>query len=104
MAHMGGTDFHKFAGIKLLQTAMPGVFNNLLFDISTTVYMYADSPYKSQLEWIIRTVGVDRVLFGTDQPTVSLSDALNAFYKLDFDDTERERILYKNAIELLDLK
>jgi len=103
MAHMGGTDFHKFAGIKLLQTSMPGVFNNLWFDISVTVYMYADSPYKSQLEWIIRTIGVDRVLFGSDQPAVSLSNALNAFHKLDFDETERERILYKNAIELLGL-
>jgi predicted TIM-barrel fold metal-dependent hydrolase len=55
------------------------------------------------LEWFIRSVGVDRVLFGSDDSVVSLSEALNAFYKLDFDDTERERILYKNAIELLDL-
>jgi len=46
---------------------------------------------------------VDRVLFGSDQPSVSLSDALNAFDKLDFNDSEREKILYKNAIELLEL-
>jgi len=104
IAHMGGSDFHKLVGFNLLKKSMPDVFKNLFFDISTTVYMYADSPYQSQFEWIIKTVGVDRVLFGSDQPAVSLSDALKAFNKLDFNDSEREKILYKNAIELLDLK
>ena len=104
IAHMGGTDFHKLAGFNLIKTSNSDWFRNLWFDISTTVYLYADSPYKSQLEWIIRTVGVDRVLFGSDQPTVSLSNALKAFDKLDFNGSERERILYKNAIALLDLK
>ena len=104
IAHMGVSEFHKLAGFNLFKKSVPDAFKNLWFDISTTVYLYAESPYKSQLEWIIRTVGVDRVLFGSDQPSVSLSDALKAFYKLDFNDFERERILYKNAIELLDLK
>ena len=104
IAHMGGTDFHKLAGFNLIKNSSPDLFRNLWFDISTTVYLYADSPYKSQLEWIIRIVGVDRVLFGSDQPTVSLSNALKAFDKLDFNGSERERILYKNAIALLDLK
>lgn len=34
----------------------------------------------------------------------SLSEALEAFNKLDFNDAERERILYKNAIEFLGLE
>jgi len=54
--------------------------------------------------WVIRSVGIDRVLFGSDQPAVSLPDALKAFNNLDFNDTEREKILYKNAIELLGLQ
>jgi len=104
IAHMGVSEFHMLVGFNLFRKAVPDAFENLFFDISVIAYLYADSPYQSQLEWIIKTVGVDRVLFGSDQPAVSLSEALKAFYKLDFNDFERERILYKNAIELLDLK
>lgn len=104
IAHMGVSDFHKLVGFNLFRKAVPDAFKNLFFDISVISFLYADSPYQTQLEWIIKTVGVDRVLFGSDHPSVSLSDALKAFYKLDFNDFERERILYKNATELLDLE
>ena len=103
IAHIGGTDFHKLSGIKSVRGLNPGMFDNVWYDLSGTVSMYADSPYKSHLEWIIRSIGVDRVLFGTDNPVASLSETLNAFYKLDFNNSEREKILYKNAIELLGL-
>ena len=103
IAHMGGTDFYKLGIFNLAKSTNLKIFENVWFDLSATVKMYAGSPYQSQLEWIIRGVGVDRVLFGSDCPAVSLSAALEAFCKFDFDDTERERILYKNAIELLGL-
>jgi len=97
IAHMGCYDWHK------LGMVFSSIFKNVWYDLSATVITYADSPYKAQFEWVIRSVGVDRVLFGSDQPVCTLLEALDAFYKLDFDDTERERILYKNAIELLSL-
>ena len=103
ITHMGGTDFYKLGGFNLVKTLNPELLENVWYDLSATVIIYADSPYKSHLEWVIRSVGVNRVLFGTDNPIASLSDALNAFYKLDFDDIERENILYKNAIGLLGL-
>jgi len=103
IAHMGGTDFYKLGIFNLAKYSNQVIFENVWFDLSATVNMYAESPYKSQLEWIIRGIGVNRVLFGTDNPLFSLSETLKSFYKLDFDDSERERILYKNAIELLGL-
>ena len=103
IAHMGGSDFHKLGAFSTVRILNPEMFANVWYDLSVTTNIYADSPYKSQFEWVIRSIGVDRVLFGTDNPVVSLSEALNAFYKLDFDDSEREKILYKNAIELLGL-
>ncbi|MCO5241839.1 MAG: amidohydrolase family protein [Chitinophagaceae bacterium] len=103
IAHMGGTDFYKLGGLNLVQTLNPGLLSNVWYDLSATVKIYADSPYKSQLEWVIRNIGIDRVLFGTDNPVTSLSEALNAFYKLDFNETEKENILYKNAVKLLRL-
>jgi len=103
IAHIGGTDFHKLGALNVVQAQNPGLLSNVWYDLSATVNIYADSPYKSQLEWVIRNIGVDRVLFGSDNPVASLSEALNAFYKLDFNETEREKILYKNAVELLGL-
>jgi predicted TIM-barrel fold metal-dependent hydrolase len=103
IAHMGGSDFHKLGAISTVRILNPEMFANVWYDLSVTINIYADSPYKSQLEWVIRRIGVDRVLFGTDNPVVSLSEALNAFYKLDFDDSEREKVFYKNAMELLGL-
>jgi len=102
IAHMGGTDFFKLGGFSLVKS-VNGMLDNVWYDLSATIHIYADSPYKSQLEWVIRSVGADRILFGSDQPAVSVSDALKDFNKLDLDDIEREKILYKNATELLGL-
>ena len=103
IAHIGGSDFHKLGPLSTVRILNPEMFANIWYDLSATVNIYADSPYKSQLEWVIRSIGVDRVLFGTDNPVVTLSEAVNAFYKLDFTETEREKILHKNAVELLGL-
>jgi predicted TIM-barrel fold metal-dependent hydrolase len=104
IAHMGGADFHKLGAFSTVRILNPEMFANIWYDLSATVHIYANSPYKSQLEWTIRSIGVDRVLFGTDNPLVSLSESLKSFYQFDFEDTEREKILYKNAIELLGLQ
>ncbi len=104
IAHMGGTEFYKLGGVSLVQSLNPEMLNNVWYDLSAVVTIYADSPYKSQLEWVIRSVGTDKILFGSDQPVTTLANALKDFYKLDLNISERERILYKNAKELLELE
>lgn len=104
IAHMGGTDFHKLAGLNMVKNVNPGMFNNVWYDLSAVVKIYADSPYQTQFEWVIKTIGTDRILFGSDQPAVTLSDALSAFYKLKLSDVEREQILFRNAKALLELE
>lgn len=101
---MGGTDFHKLAGLNMVKSVNPGMFNNVWYDLSAVVKIYADSPYQTQFEWVIKTIGTDRILFGSDQPAVTLSDALSAFYKLKLSDVEREQILCRNAKALLELE
>ena len=90
-------------GHKIIRRNHPYMFNNLWFDISATILMMVDSPYQEQLEWIIRNVGTDRVLFGSDDPTTTLSESIEAFYKYNFNEDERTQILYKNAAALLKL-
>ena len=45
--------------------------------------------------------GTYRVLFGTDYPMWTPEGELERFYKLKLTEEERERILFKNAEELL---
>lgn len=111
IAHMGGSDFYKLGSFKLVADIAAKFDNdrtyrllsNVWYDLSGTVFIYADSPYQSQLEWVMRSVGTDRILFGSDDPGISVPEALNAFYKLNLTNSEREKILYKNAQSLFDL-
>jgi uncharacterized protein len=102
-AHMGGADFMKFAGIQLVNELNKGALDNVYFDISATVNIYADSPLKDEYTWIMRSIGIDKILFGTDFPTFSLSQTLESFDKLDLTEEERNKILYENAKRLLEL-
>ena len=103
VAHLGGTDFSKLAGLNMVKTLNPQMMKNVWYDLSAVVVIYADSPYRPQFEWTIKTIGTDRVLFGSDQPAATLAEALGAFYKLDLSQGEREQILCMNAKALLRL-
>lgn len=53
---------------------------------------------------IVKNHGVDRVLFATDSPWDGQKETLEYIRKLDFTEEEMERILYRNAMELLGLR
>ena len=56
-----------------------------------------DSPYAAQLRWVCRSVGTDRVLFGSDFPLTNLDAALRAVRQLGFTRQEEQAILHDNA-------
>lgn len=70
-------------------------------DISATAPMLAGSPFAEQFVWILRKVGIDRVLFGSDFPFYSPTEALEAVRSLGFTDEEQASILHDNAASLL---
>jgi len=72
---------------------------NLYLDTSSAV-RYMD---KSLAEKIIKTHGTDKVVFGTDYPSVYHEMELEAFNKLDLNYQEKEDILYNNTARLLGL-
>lgn len=69
--------------------------------------MYMDTSSTSaklspeRIKRIIRNHGADRILFGTDYPIVQLKEGVESFLSLGLTDEENEKILYKNAKELL---
>ena len=105
LAHMGGTRFHEVLLLSVLQR-YPWYRNNMWVDLSAVAAMYADSPYRDLLVHVIRKIGVNRVLFGSDVPfarTTSM-EAIADVEKLGLTPAEERLILHDNAASLLGLE
>jgi uncharacterized protein len=63
--------------------------------------MFANSPFAEQLSWVLRKVGADRVIFGSDYPLDDPLGAIQAVGQLGFGETEQQAILHDNAAQLL---
>jgi predicted TIM-barrel fold metal-dependent hydrolase len=100
LAHACGARFQELVVVQVLNK-YPWYPRNVWIDLSAVAPMYADSPYRDQLAWVARQVGVDRVLFGSDFPLYSLAESVAAVRRLGFTTEELRRILHDNAAELL---
>lgn len=92
-AHLGG-----FKNWKEAMDCLIG--KNLYLDTSSAI-QYMDKGFATRL---IRSHGTDKVVFGTDYPSMYHSIELEAFHKLDLNNQEKEDILYNNAARILGLK
>jgi uncharacterized protein len=99
LTHMGGIRFDDVLVFRLLEL-YPFYPRNVWFDLSAVAPLYVDSPYAPQLRFVCRSVGTDRVLFGSDFPLTGLEAALNAVRKLGFTRQEEQAILHDNAVAL----
>jgi predicted TIM-barrel fold metal-dependent hydrolase len=70
---------------------------NVWYDTSSALHFL---PPETGL-YYIRACGIDKVIFGTDYPCVSLETSLNTFFKCDLTEEERADILYYNAKKFL---
>ena len=99
IAHMGGADFHDFA-ILISLNKLVWFQQNIWFDLSAISDMYADSPYKEQIVWTCRKIGIEQILFGSDFPYTTPEDAINDTRSLGFTDDELYKIFYENSEKL----
>ena len=74
---------------------------NVWVDVSVTGPMLADGPFAAQFAWVLRKVGTDRVVFGSDYPVDDPLAAVRAVTGLGFTDEELAAILHDNAAGLL---
>jgi hypothetical protein len=72
---------------------------NLYVDTSSSLYLL--TPEKAT-EYV-KIFGQERVLFGTDYPMWDICEELERFNRLSLSETVREKILYDNVQELLNL-
>ncbi|MDF2718846.1 MAG: hypothetical protein K0R28_5771 [Paenibacillus sp.] len=87
MAHFGGNCYH---GIKAVRGC-----RNVWHDFSGTPFRRDDVDYA------VERVGVDRIVFGSDMPITYLVN-FGQVEEADLSPEEKERIYYKNALELFD--
>ncbi len=52
-------------------------------DISGTVRLLAGSPFAEQFTWMLRKMGIGRVLFGSDYPVYGPGEAIEAVAALE---------------------
>lgn len=97
-------------GLKLIATHMGGhAMWRDAQELLIGLPIYLDTCYsqyalgKKGMECMIKKHGADRVLFGTDSPWKSAKDEIEKIYALDLPPGDKDRILYKNAMDLLGL-
>lgn len=102
LAHAHGPNFHELLAYAALNK-YPWWRRNVWVDLSFTGPLLAGSPFASALRWVGRTVGVERLLFGSDYPLDDPVDAVAGLVRLGFRRDEEDRIFYRNAVELFGL-
>lgn len=69
-------------------------------DLSATGPLLSKSPFAEQFVWVLRKVGIDRLLFGSDYPIDTPRYAVDGIVELGFSRSELAKIFYKNARKL----
>jgi hypothetical protein len=100
LAHAHGPGFPQLLVYDIV-ARYPEWRRNVWIDISVTAAMLAGSPFAAQLVWVLRKVGVDRVVFGSDYPVDDPLTAIRGVAELGFTDDEQAAILHDNADALL---
>jgi predicted TIM-barrel fold metal-dependent hydrolase len=99
VAHLGGIRFSDALVFDMLRR-YAFYARNVWFDLSNVAHVYARSPFAAQLVWVCRRLGTDRILFGSDFPLLSPSDAIADVQALGFTEAEQRQILHDNAAAL----
>jgi predicted TIM-barrel fold metal-dependent hydrolase len=100
LAHAHGPGFPQLLVYDIL-ARYPWWGRNVWIDISATGPMLAGGPFAEQFTYVLRKVGIDRVVFGSDYPIDDPCSAIRAVAELGFTQEEQAAILYDNAAALL---
>ena len=76
------------------------IVKNLTLDLSHTLFWMPDD----QIVRMVKKHGADRIVFGTDGPWQDCGKVLAAFLKLPLAPEEQRKILWDNAVRLLNLQ
>lgn len=102
LAHLGGPKF-----VEMLLFAAVNRFSwyphNVWFDLSMVAHLLARSPFREQLVFVLRSLGLNRVMFGSDFPVVTPAEALSDIRALGLTAEEEKQVLHDTVSGLLNL-
>lgn len=101
-AHMGFVHFPELLALDALKK-YPWFKHNVWMDVSAISTELGNSPYKDQIMFVMRKVGIDQFLFGSDFPIFTFEESVDAVRKMGFTKEEEEKIFHDNAQHLLQL-
>jgi len=87
MAHLGANCYH---GIKAIRN-----YKNVSVDISGSIFR------RDGIDYTVRQIGAERILFGTDMPGSYLVN-VGQVEEADLSQEQKDLIYYKNALRILD--
>jgi len=100
LAHAHGPAFPQLLVYDIVRR-YPWWRRNVWIDISVTGLLVAGGPFAEQFTWVMRKVGTDRVIFGSDYPLDHPLTAARAVADLGFTVAEQGAIFHDNAASLL---
>jgi uncharacterized protein len=100
LAHAHGPSFAQLLAYEIL-ARYPWWPRQVWVDISATAALLAGGPYAEQFVWVMRKVGTDRIVFGSDYPLDDPVHAIRAVGELGFGDSELAAVMHDNAADLL---
>jgi predicted TIM-barrel fold metal-dependent hydrolase len=101
LAHAHGPSFPQLLVYEIL-ARYPWWPRQVRIDISATAPLLARGPFAEQFTWVLRKVGIDRIVFGSDYPLDDPLRAVEAVADLGFSDAELAAIMHDNAASLLE--
>jgi predicted TIM-barrel fold metal-dependent hydrolase len=72
-------------------------------DLAVILFDLADSPMWPFLCWTLESIGLDRVLLGSDFPDYPLADTIRLARRLGLDEQGMALVLGENAARLFEL-
>jgi len=103
LAHTGLVNFPQLLMIEGLKK-YPWFQNNIWFDVSAIAPILGNSPFREQLVWTIRKIGVGQFMFGSDFPLFEPAESIKGVHDMGFTPEEEKKIFYTNACRLLGIK
>ncbi|MDD5728765.1 MAG: amidohydrolase family protein, partial [Victivallales bacterium] len=93
----------KFPGIRILMAHLTAARSRGIQDIRQFPQVSVDTsgsqPEDGYLEYALRHIGADRILFGSDYPCRDLPTQLGRIESVELTGSEKEKILYSNALK-----
>jgi len=98
----------RFPQAKVIMAHMEGCGGRGILDIAELPNVWIDTsgsqPFTGTLEFAVRTLGADRILFGTDMMGRGMPSQLGRILGSRLSDEQREQILFRNAQSLFKLQ